>query len=326
MNTAIRYPSFDADEMRKENEVVDREFQRNESEPFYALNDTIAHHLWGNLYSRKKVIGNHDVIRSATPALMDSIKSKYYYPDNSLLIIAGDVMHDDVFKQVESLFDDWKPAGFDPFTRWPIPEFKPLSNSDYVIVPSQISKVPYIRFTWMGPDTRHDVQSNYAADVFSFAVEQNASKFKQALVQSGLASAAGINYLTLSHTGPIYLYVVPNPDKIKECFVEVKRQIDLFDSDNYVTDEQLAAAKLKLDAKQLERQEVTTDFVHTLSFWWASASIDYYTNYNDNLKKVSQADLKAYVNKYIKGKPFVAGLLVPASMSATLKAETFFKN
>ncbi len=47
MNSAIRYPLFLAEEMKKENVVVDGEFQRNESNPFFPLFDAVKHSLWG---------------------------------------------------------------------------------------------------------------------------------------------------------------------------------------------------------------------------------------------------------------------------------------
>ncbi|MEO6520510.1 MAG: pitrilysin family protein [Mucilaginibacter sp.] len=324
MNSAIRFPKFDAAEMQRENIVVDGEFQRNESSPFYALNDAMSHHLWGDLYSRKNVIGNHNVIRSATPAMMDSIKNKYYYPNNSLLTVAGDVKHDDVFRQAENIYGNWEPSPFDPFKKWPLPEFKPLTKTDYFIVESNITRVPIIDINWLGPDTRTDIPATYAADVFSFILNQNASKLTKALTQSGLALQVNIGYLTLQHVGPISLIVIPNPDKVKECMAEVKRQIALFDSPDYVTDDQIETAKRKLEIKQQQEQEVTSDFVQVLSFWWASASVDYFTTYNDNLKKVTRADLKRYVDKYIKGKPYCAGLMVTPAMRASMKPEQFF--
>jgi zinc protease len=324
MNSAIRFPMFDAAEMQRENIVVDGEFQRNESSPFYALNDAMSHHLWGDLYSRKNVIGNHDVIRSATPAMMDSIKNKYYYPNNSLLTVAGDVKHEDVFRQAENIYGSWAPSPFDPFKKWPLPEFKPLTKTDYFIVESNITRVPIIDINWLGPDTRTDIPATYAADVFSFILNQNASKLTKALTQSGLALQVNIGYLTLQHVGPISLIVIPNPDKVKECMAEVKKQIALFDSPDYVTDDQIETAKRKLEIKQQQEQEVTSDFVQALSFWWASASVDYFTTYNDNLKKVTRADLKRYVDKYIKTKPYCAGLLVTPAMRATMKPEEFF--
>ena len=325
MNSAIRFPKFDAEEMKKENVVVDGEFQRNESNPYFALFDEMNKKLWGDLYSRKNVIGNHDIIRSATPAKMDTIKNKYYWPNNSLLTIAGDVKHEEVFKETERIFKDWKPSGFDPAKRWPVPEFKPLTKTEHFIVESDLSRVPFIMINWQGPDTRNDLPATYAADVFSFIINQNSSKFSKALVDAGLALQVNIGYLTQKHTGPISVFVVPNPSKIKECIAEVKKQIALWDTDTYLTDDQIETAKRMLEISQVKDEEITSNFVHTISFWWASASIDYLTTYIANLRKVNRADLQQYVRKYIKNKPYAAGMLISAPMRAELKPEEFFK-
>jgi zinc protease len=325
MNSAIQYPKFDAEEMKKENVVVDGEFQRNESNPYFALFDEMNRKLWGDLYSRKNVIGDHDIIRSATPAKMDTIKNKYYWPDNSLLTIAGDVKHDEVFAQTEAIFKGWKPAGFDPANRWPVPEFKPLLKTDHFIVESDLSKVPFVMMNWQGPDTRNDIKATYTADVFSFIINQNSSKFSKALVDAGLAYQVNIGYLTQKHTGPISVFVVPNPAKLKECIAEVKRQISLWDSPTYLTDEQIETAKRMLEISQVKDEEITSNFAHTISFWWASASIDYLTTYIENLRKVNRADLQQYVRKYIKNKPYAAGMLISAPAKAELKPEEFFK-
>lgn len=324
MNSAIRYPLFNAEEMAKENIVVDGEFQRQESSPTFALSDAMDHHMWGDLYSRKNAIGNHDVIRSATSDLMDSIKNKYYYPNNALLTVAGDVQHEDVFKKVEAIYGSWKPSGFDPFKKWPIPEFKPLTKPDYFIVESKLSNVPFIMIDWQGPDTRNDVTSTYAADVFSYILNQNSSTLKKALVQSGLALDVSISYLTLSHVGPITLFVVPNPSKIKECMAEVKRQLELMDKDDYVTDEQITTSKRKLAILKIQEEEVASDFVQVLSFWWSSASLDYYTTYNARLNKVTRADLQNYVRKYIKNKPYCAGMLINPDLATQVDPKSFF--
>jgi zinc protease len=324
MNSAIQFPLFNAEEMKKENIVVDGEFQRNESNPYFALFDEMNRHLWGDLYSRKNTIGNHDIIRSATPAKMDTIKNRYYHPDNSLLTVAGDVKHEEVFKQVESIFSGWKSAGFDPFKKWPVPEFKPLTKTDYFIVESDLSRVPFIMFNWQGPDTRRDLPATYAADVFSFIMDQNSSKLSKALLDAGLALQVNIGYLTQKHTGPISLFVVPNPQKVKECLAEVKRQIALMDSEDYVTDEQIETAKRKLEIDQIRDEEKTSQFIHTVSFWWASASIDYLNTYLENLRKVKRSDLQTYVRKYVKNKPYCAGMLLSPALKKDLKPETFF--
>lgn len=96
------------------------------------------------------------------------------------------------------------------------------------------------------------------------------------------------------------------------------------DSDDYVTDEQIATAKRILEIHQIREEEITTDYVHVLSFWWASASINYFMTYNDNLKKITRGDLQAYVRRYIKEKPFCAGLLTGPGQKAGLNVESFF--
>jgi zinc protease len=326
MNAAIEYPKFDSTEIRKENVVVDGEFQRLESNPFFALSDSINHHLYGDLYSRKNPIGNHEVILTATAAKMETIKNKFYWPNNSLLTVAGNVDHDDVFKQVQQIFGGWKPSGFDPFKKYPVPEFAPLKKDDYVIVDSKNARVPVCIMTWFGPDTRHDIKSTYAADVFSFILSQNSSALSKALLDSGLAYQANLSYYTQKYGGTISLTVVPNPTKVEQCIAEMKKQISMLDNNNYFTDEQLATAKRQLEISDIRSKEITSDYVHLVSFWWATATLDYYFNYLDNLRKVSRQDIQEYIRKYIKNKPFVAGLLVSPAMDEHLKPNTFFKD
>lgn len=324
MNDAIRYPKFDKKEMDLENTIVDAEFQRKESNPSYALNDAMSHHLWGDLYSRRNPIGNHDIIRTATPDLMDSIKNKYYYPNNSFLSIAGDVSHEEVFRMVENIFGSWKPSPFDPFERWPVPVFRPLDHSDCFVVESPLAKVPLILFNWQGPEMEDDVTSSYAADVFSYSVEQNSSRLKTALIQSGLALDLDFNYLTLKHKGPISLLIVPTPGKVKECFEEAKRQIQLFDSPQYLTDEQIEGAKRTLNVNKVLERESALDYSEELSFWWASTSLDYFSSYFDNVNKITRGDIQNYIRRYIKSAPYCAGLLLNADQKAQLHPETFF--
>lgn len=105
---------------------------------------------------------------------------------------------------------------------------------------------------------------------------------------------------------------------------EVRHQLTLMDADNYVTDEQIVTAKRKLGIEKVLEEEVTSDFTQVLSFWWASASLDYFTTYPANLEKVTRADLQAYVRKYIKNKPYCAGLLINPDQESQIMPQTFF--
>jgi zinc protease len=296
-----------------------------ESNPYYVLGDSIRKHLWGSLYSRKNPIGSAQVVNDATPAALDVIKTRYFYSNNAIMVVGGDVAHEAAFKEIESIYGDWAPAPYDTFTKWPIPAFEPLKKSTYTIVESKQATVPYIEIYWQGPDTRNDIASTYTADVFSDIINQNSSKLKKAFIQSGLASNIHIEYLTCKYVGPISLVITPNPDKLKECVEEVKRQIDLMDSDDYFTAEQIETSRRMLEIAKIREEEITTNYVHTLSYWWTAASINYLLDYNDNLKKVTKIELKRYVDKYIKNRPYSAGLLINPDLRAQSNADSFFK-
>ncbi|SDK24042.1 zinc protease [Catalinimonas alkaloidigena] len=325
MNSAIRHPLFLEEEMKKENPVVDGEFQRAESSPVFYLMQDANKLLWGDNYSRKNVIGDHDIILNATPEKMKFIQQKFYYPNNTLLVVAGDVNHEDVEKMAQEIYGDWQPSDFDIFTKYPVPEIKPLKASKSFVTVNPNTQVPIVMIQFQGPDTRNDLEATYAADVFSFILSQQSSKLNKALVESGLALQVGVGYLTQKYVGPIQIFMVPNPTKVDEAMAALEAEIAQWDEDGYFTDEQLETAKNMLAIDDLYSRESTTDFVHTLTFWWASASMQYYLNYIENLKQVKRADIKRYVRKYIQGQPNVTGILVSPMMQQGMVDTQNFK-
>lgn len=324
MNSAIRYPLFKKEDMLQENPIVDAEFQRHESSPYYVLIDTINHLLWGKNYSRKNIIGNHQVILSATPEKMETIKNKFYYPNNCLLIVAGDVDHTNIFPQVERIFGSWKSSGFDIEKRYPVPEIEPLNNNKLVVLESQLAQSPLLILRWHGPDMRNDIKATYTADVFSYILNQRMSRLTQTLQETGLANNIQINYYSQKFVGPITFSVSPNPSRIKECYQAMQKEIEQWDDDSYITDKQLERAKRILYITQVEDREEVERYVHLLSFWWACASTEYYTFYKENLDKVTRQDIKDYVRKYIKGKPFCAGLIIPRGSNLSTDPNYYF--
>jgi len=324
MNAAIRYPKFKKSDMLDENPIVDAEFQRQESSPYFVLLDTLNHLLWGNNYSRKNIIGNHQVILSATPEKMEIIKNKFYYPNNCLLVVAGDVDHNEIFPRVESIYGSWKSSSFDIAKEYPIPEIEPLKKNNLAVIESDLADAPLMVLRWQGPDMRNDIKATYTADVFSYILNQRRSQLTQALQETGLANDVQINYYSQKYVGPITFSVSPNPGKIKECYQAMMKELEQWDDDSYISDKQLERAKKILYITQVEEREEVERYVHLLSFWWACATTDYYTFYRENMDKVTRADIKNYVRTYIKGKYFCGGLIIPKGSGLPTNPDFYF--
>lgn len=317
MADAIMTPKFDQKELEKEREVVLGEFDRNEANPMFPLIRTMDSSVWYKYPSRKQPLGERPTIKTATQEKMLTIQRKYYIPNNSLLIIGGDVTPEEGFAEAEKQLGAWK-RGEDPFKADPVPEHPPITKSEIIKVPLNLP-IGIIYGEWHGPSVGKDDKSTYAADVFSYICSQPNSKFQQALVESGLTQGIDIAYETQAHVGPIQIFGRAMPNMLPQALKALHDEIQKFGNDDYFTDEELEAAKHILKIGHLYEKESTSNYVHTVSFNWASCGFEYGDHYLENIQKVSRDDIKRYVNTYIKNKPEIMGVGLPEDQMKTLE-------
>src|SRR6266496_3810756 len=89
--SALQAPLFRQDELEREREVVIGEYDRNESSPFFQFSTVMGKALWSTGWSRKNPLGERAIIQSTTPEKMRTIQQRYYVPNNTAIIITGDI-------------------------------------------------------------------------------------------------------------------------------------------------------------------------------------------------------------------------------------------
>jgi zinc protease len=310
MRDAIRYPLFDKQELDQEIVVVLDELNQHRSNPYFYLTDATDKKLWYKYPSRKRPGGDPETVAKATPEMMRVIQKKFYIPNNSALVIAGDVTAQEVFKFADEIFGDWQ-RGEDPFVKDPVPRHPALTKDESIVVNQPVNAAT-VQISYQGPSTDLDAPATYAADVFSFILRQPDSRFSRALVDSGLLTGATFGYLTQKNVGPIQFIGQTSPEKLKDALKAVNAEFSKFDSPDYYTDQELEYAKTLLDVSEVYDRERTTNYAHAVSFWWASSGLDYYASYVENLHKVTREDITRYVRKYIKNKPRIVSALLSA--------------
>jgi len=318
MRDAARYPLFDKGEFEREREVVIGEIDRNESNPFYYLNLEMTNRLFYKYPSRKNPLGNRQTVSTATTDMMRLIQSRYYVPNNSALVVTGDVNPDDVFKFAQEFYGDWPKREKDPFVEFPMVEHPPLPKSEGAVVQQPVQNVIF-NVGWQGPSVGKDNAATYAADVFSFILTQPNSRFQHNLVDTGLVSGVTIGYLTQRNVGPIQIVAQTTPDKAHEALKAIYNEVAHFNDKDYFTEEQLGNAKALLEADDLYSREKLSEYGHTLSFWWSSTGLDYFRGYLPNLRRTSRADISRYVTTYIQGKPHVGLALISQEAQQQVK-------
>jgi zinc protease len=320
MRDSIRYPLFDEKEFEREREVVIGEIDRNESNPFYFLNKEMNDRLFYKYPSRKEPLGNRQTVSTATPAMMRLIQSRYYVPNNSVLVVTGDVNPEEIFKLAQEFYGDWPRREKDPFVEFPLVEHPPIAKSEGTVITQPIQNV-IVNIGWHGPSIGKDDAATYAADVFSFILTQPNSRFQRALVDSGITAGAGIGYYTQRNVGPISIIVQTTPDKAHAAIKAIYNEVAHFNDKDYYTDGQLESAKALLEADDLYSREKLSDYSHTLSFWWSSTGLDYFRGYLGRLRATSREDISRYVTTYIQEKPHVGLALLSTEAQDKIKIQ-----
>ena len=315
--SALRAPLFLAEELERERAVVIGEYDRAESNPFYALTTATGKALWGSAWSRKNPLGERAVILRTTPEQMRTIQRKYYVPNNTALIVAGDVNPAEVFAAARRLFGSWQ-RGADPFLADPIPSVPALTRNLGVVVEQPVNGVIVV-VQWQGPGAHTDVPATYAADVFSDVLNQPGSRFQRKLVDSGLWQSMNVNYYTLNQVGPITISGEVAPGKLREALAALDRELREVVKPDYISADAVDGVKQRRIVDTMKNLERASGFAHQLGFWWAVTGLDYFYGYVDTMGRQGPDDLRRYASRYIVGKPHVTGVLLSPATRRALK-------
>ena len=314
---ALLSPKFLPGELSGEREVVIGEYDQNESSPFFRFDQEMGKRLWTTQFSRKNTIGDRDVIRATTPEKMRAIKDLYYLPNNSLLIVAGDVNPDAAFALAARILGPWK-RGADPFVAAPVPPIPPLTGSLGYIREESVT-LATVQIQWHGPSVRKDENATFVADVFSDLLNAPASRFQKKLVDSGLWEGVVVNYYTLNNVGPITISGQADPQKLRAALKVLDTELREVVKPGYFNVEELNAAKAQRAVSSAFERERSSEFSHTIGFWWSVSGLEYYMKYVDEMARQAPAQLQDYARKYILDKPHVTGVLLSPEARGQLK-------
>lgn len=311
MSDAIKTPRFDAAELNREKAVVLGEFDRNEADPGYHLDHSVTRALFFAHPSYKDPLGTRAAIKAARVDQMRWMQRVYYVPNNSILVVTGDVRPEEIFTLAERFFGDWKAAP-NPFIAHPLVGHPPLPAPKTVLVTQPVETVT-VRLDWQGPSTGDDMRGAVVADVFSFAANQDGSRLHKALVDSGLANDVDLSYATLRNTGQITLAFETTPDKALAATRVALDEARHFSDPDYLTDAQWSNAQTLLAVADLYERERASEFAHTLSFWFAVDSLQGYRDYIPTIVGTTRAEGAAYAARYIVSRPMVLGVMASAA-------------
>jgi zinc protease len=88
----------------------------------------------------------------------------------------------------------------------------------------------------------------------------------------------------------------------------------------------LETAKDILHRNQIRNTEKPSSLASNLTYWWCSASLDFFTDYVPAMMNITRQDIQNYLRKYVINQPYIAGMIINEEMNKQLKPAEYFKN
>ena len=107
---AVRNSAFDPDEIAREREVVLEEIRRSEDSPGHVLSDVLFRTAYETHPYGAPILGSAESVRSFDRARVTDFFSRWYTPDNLVVVAAGDFDAEAVAAEVRGRFADAKPG------------------------------------------------------------------------------------------------------------------------------------------------------------------------------------------------------------------------
>lgn len=307
----------------QQNVVQNEKRQSYDNRPYGHNSWVIATNLYpqGHPYSWT-VIGEMKDLFNATVEDVVAFHDKYYVPNNSTLVIAGDFDPAAVKTMVEKYFGEI-PSGEKVVDMKPIPvtltETKKLYHED------NFAKTPQLTMVWPVPEQFS--KDAYALDFLAQALGNGKKAFMYRVIvkDKKLAPRAGVGNRSMELSGQFTISVSANPGvSLAEVEKAVFEGFSLYEKEG-ITEKDLEKFKAGIETQFYNGISSVLDKSFQLASYNEYAGTpDFYKQEVANINAVTIDDVKRVYEKYIKGKPYVATSFVPKG-SVDLIAENSVK-
>ncbi len=300
-------PLFPRHELEKERKVVIEEISRGLDNPQNILYKSFNAGFYKTHPYRYDVIGKKEIIEKITQEEMFDFYNKWYVPQNMTTVIVGDVDEKKIIDLLKSTFnkklsDKYAPKTYkvDNAPQTPIVINKELDvQTGYYI----------LGFKGVKPTNR----DSYALDVLSVILGDGRSSilYQNIKEQKQLANSITSRNSSSKDDGLFLIYATFDKEKLNKLDTSIKNEIENIKKIN-VSNEVLNRAKKIIEKDVFYSRESVSNIANELGYISVvSDDLSLYSNYIEDIKKVTSNDIKRVANKYLDLNKSVTSIIVP---------------
>ncbi len=303
---------FIKDEDRQtEMTVVRNEFERGENDPF----DTLDKNIWAIAYQahpyHHSTIGWRSDIEGVSTERLREFYETFYWPNNATVTIIGDFNKDDVLRMILDNYGKIPKAPHD------IPEMyttEPEQEGARRFVIKRSGQTGIVGVAHKTPEGLHE--DNYAIQILSRILgDGKSSRFYKKIIDKGMATRISMWDFPFRDNGLFvtYAFLTPGIDH-KEVEQIILDEYALI-KEKGVTSEEIARAKGQIRAEQAYSRDGSYSIASNLNEAIATGDWTYYTNYFENINKVTKEDIERIVETYLVEDQSTTGYFIPQTGS-----------
>ncbi|MFM7605823.1 MAG: M16 family metallopeptidase, partial [Prosthecobacter sp.] len=158
----VRHSKLDGGELAREMDVIRREMAMGHDDP----GDVTQHLLMDTVFRqhplRHPIIGHREVFDQITRVDVTNFVQRHYVPNNTFVVIAGDVTTSEILKVVKTHFGNWKRRAFAPV----LLPLEPRQQGTRYASKNFATDLTRLAFGWQIPGESHPDKA--ALDVLAF--------------------------------------------------------------------------------------------------------------------------------------------------------------
>jgi zinc protease len=310
----VTRPTFPEDAFEREWGVVQRELEMGFSDPIrqqYYLFDEMRYKVNPGQYP---IIGYQKIVQQLTRQDILDYYHRMYVPDNTVVVIAGDINAEEMFRAIKKEFSD--------FTRRAAVEVV-LPDEPDVTAPREVIKVfPSMqgpaKMTIGFPSFKLQHPDLYVLDTLANIMgEGQSSRLYRTLreeKQLVLSISAG-NYTPHWADGTFMISCDLAPENVAATRAAIWEEISRIQKDG-ITEEELNRAKRQLEVGHIRSHQTAEEQASSLGRdYLATGDPHFSDHYVENMQKVTAEQVQAMAVKYLLAQKQITLVLTPTALA-----------
>jgi len=223
-----------------------------------------------------------------------SFYERYYAPNNAILIVAGDIDKELVFKEAQKHFGDKKPS---KIVRNHMKEPK-VDGSKRAILQKEGNNLDMLAIAYPLPNFEHDDQVALSAITEIISSGKSSRLYKKLVDDKNMVNQVYGYNMELKESGVFLFFAVCNPGiKAEDVEKEILDEIKAI-KEGVITQEELDKVKVNTKADFLHSLERSSRVTTLFGSYFVKGNINPLLEYEDKLDKITRKDITTIANRY----------------------------